>query len=506
MDISKEHPDLFRLTPLYKMIDDVLRGEEYIKGLKQAYLPYTSGMLSIKQLIASHKTEVTPDELSSLYQDYLERAQFPSWTEEAVLIMAGLITQIVPTPKLPKEIEYLIENATSDGFSLTELFQRLCYLSLRYGKCTLVADIDATGKAYFSVYDAHSEYNWNYGLVNGRKDLNMCAFKEKILEDPSDLFSHQTIIQRRAYIIQNGQAVVRESTDSADSTEVAPYLGQATRPLTYLPIVRISAIDGIVESSAPPLLPICRSSLKAYVLSADLNSGLHRSCHPQLYVTGVSSSPVRDNIQNSARGDKAPQKSNQLGYTGAGTVWTLPQGSTAGYVEPRGTGLQRVSEEITKQRTTALEAGAKVMNIGVESGDARKARQNDQYASLFSIVKGVAKAIEQCCRYAYDMVSVTENKEVETSIQFEIPSDFGVTAIDATMAAHLMSAAERGAISFETYWRYVATGKLPERTYDQEREVASKEDIELKPIAGMVQVATGKDQTPKASKAPENPS
>jgi hypothetical protein len=28
------------------------------------------------------------------------------------------------------------------------------------------------------------------------------------------------------------------------------------------------------------------------------------------------------------------------------------------------------------------------------------------------------------------------------------------------------------------------------------------EDIELKPIAGMVQVATGKDTTPKAAKAP----
>jgi hypothetical protein len=512
MDISLEHPDLYKLAPLYKMIDDVLRGEEYIKRARHTYLPYTSGMVSMREMILSKESNISMTAVGTLYEDYLDRAQFPSWTEETMLVMAGLITQVVPTVNLPEDIKYILEDATSDGFSLTELFQRACYQCVRYNKVTLVTDIDKNGKAYISMYDAYSEYNWAEDSVNGRKDLVMCAFKEHVKAPNTSVFSHQTVLQRRAYILQDSEKgpvphVYQSQSNSTESELVSSYLGMQSRPINYLPIVRISAINSLSGESTPPLLPIARCSLKAYVLSADLYSSMHRSCHPQLYVTGVESSPIKQSYANSQTGTNNLPKNKQLGYTGAGTVWTLPLNSTAGYIEAQGTGIDKVSKDIDKQRTTALQAGAKVMDIGVESGDARNARQNDQYATLFSIIKNCAKGIEQAIRYAFDMTSASEDKKTELSIQFEVPSDFGRDTIDATLAAHLLSAAERGAISFETYYTYVTTGKAPERSYDQEQEVAKGENITLKPITGMVQVATGKDNTlPKDAKAPANPS
>lgn len=512
MDISKEHPELGKLSPLYKMIDDVLRGEEFIKKTRILYLPYTSGMVSMKEMVLAKESNINMSAIGTLYEDYLARAQFPSWTEETLLVMAGLITQVVPTVNLPDELKYILEDATSDGYSLTELFQRACYQCVRYNKVTLVSDIDSKGKAYISLYDAYSEYNWAEGAVNGRKDLIMCAFKERVKAPDTSVFDHETVLQRRAYILEDTEKgwlprVYQSDATSTESTKVSDYLGMSSRPISYLPIVRISAINSVSGDNTPPLLPIARCSLKAYVLSADLYSAMHRSCHPQLYVTGVESSPIKQSYANSQTGANNLPRNKQLGYTGAGTVWTLPLNSTAGYIEAQGNGIDKVSKDIDKQRTTALQAGAKVLDIGVESGDARNARQNDQYATLFSIIKNCAKGIEQALRYAFDMTSATENKDTELSIQFEVPSDFGRDSIDATLAAHLLSAAERGAISFETYYTYVTTGKAPERSYDQEQEVMGGEDIQLKPIAGMVQVATGKDNTlPKNAKAPANPS
>lgn len=480
MNITATHPEYNRSVRLYRIIDDVLLGEEHIKSLGVRYLPMTCGMKALQSSLHDGSMNVTEDNIRTLYADLLERSQFPSWSEDALLVMVGLVAQLQPIIALPPNLKYLEETATSDGFSLTELFQRVCYHLIRYSKCTLVADIDDFKKGYISLYDAYAEYNWSIASVGGRTDLEMVAFKEMVKSNPDDKFDHTLEENYRAYIIQDdkAQVILKNNSSTSDSgyTVFADHLGMPDRPLKYLPVVRLSAINNISEISNPPLLPLVRATLKAYSLSADLYSALHRCCHPQMYVTGVSSSPLDTN-----------KKQGSLNYTGAGTLWTLPLNSVVGYAEPTGTGMAKVADEITKQKSSALEAGAKVMDIGVESGDAREARQNDQYATLYSIIKNAAKAIEQVIRYIFDMTNPTEDKETELSIRFEIPSDFGRHKIESTVAAHLMSAAERGAVSFDTYWMYLTTGKMPERTLAEEINKMSSETIKLKPITGMVQ-------------------
>mgnify|MGYP000899674822 CR=1 FL=1 len=488
MDISAKHKDTTQLLAFYKFIDAVLAGEESIKAAKTAFLPMTAGMKTLKSQIANNDVNATDDDVASLYEDLVARAQFPSWVEEAVVIMVGLIARVTPVISLPERLQYLQENSTNDGFSIVELFQRVCYHLLRYGKVSLVADVDADGKGYIALYEAGNEYNWLHSTTNGRKDLTMVAFLESELNDPTNPFSTESTIVRRAYILRDRNAEVWVSKgEEKEATLYSSYLGMPNRPLTYLPVVRLSAINNISESSNPPLLPLCRAAIKSYQLSADLFSALHRSCHPQLYVTGVASSPLSNQSNPNSDGNRL--KNKQLNYTGAGTVWTLPLNSVVNYAEPQGTGMSRVSEEMAKQKSAALEAGAKVMDIGVESGEAREARQNDQYATLYSIVQNAAKGVEQVLRYLFDMTSPIENKTEETSIRFEVPVDFGRHTVDGTLAAHLLTAAERGAISFDTYWTYLTTGKLPERTLLEEITKASSENIKLKPITGMVQTS-----------------
>lgn len=62
-------------------------------------------------------------------------------------------------------------------------------------------------------------------------------------------------------------------------------------------------------------------------------------------------------------------------------------------------------------KNAALEAGAKVIDTNSqESGEARRARQDDQQASLHSIVTCAAAAIEQAIKYAAQWLKLDPSK------------------------------------------------------------------------------------------------
>jgi hypothetical protein len=117
------------------------------------------------------------------------------------------------------------------------------------------------------------------------------------------------------------------------------------------------------------------------------------------------------------------------------------------------------------QKNAALEAGAKVMDVtGTESGEARKTRQNDQHATLHSIVMAAAEALEQGIRYAAEWKGFDPKQVV-----FTVKPEFIVPGVDAQVATQLLQAALAGVISHESYWLYLTTGKLPDRAYADEQ-------------------------------------
>ncbi|WP_122780029.1 DUF4055 domain-containing protein, partial [Pseudomonas viridiflava] len=90
--------------------------------------------------------------------------------------------------------------------------------------------------------------------------------------------------------------------------------------------------------------------------------------HPQPWVSGLD--------------DKV-----ELSVTGPSAAWDLGPTGKADYLEFKGTGIEANRKAMDDQKNAALEAGAKVMDVdGTESGEARKTRQNDQHATLHSIV------------------------------------------------------------------------------------------------------------------------
>ncbi|MBD0149522.1 DUF4055 domain-containing protein, partial [Acinetobacter baumannii] len=164
--------------------------------------------------------------------------------------------------------------------------------------------------------------------------------------------------------------------------------------LSFTPFVFCGATSNSPDVGTIPLLTMAKAALKYYQLSADYYQSLHHTAHPQPWISGLDDDDDDD-----------------ISVTGVMAVWSLPQNSQCGYLEISGNGIELTKKEMDAQKNSALEAGAKVVDTNTqESGEARRARQDDQQASLHSIVMCAAAAIEQAIKYAAQWLKLDSTK------------------------------------------------------------------------------------------------
>lgn len=438
MSVTTCHPQYTQHAREWQIMRDAL--DDLVKWRGAVYLPMTDGM--------QHLSDQNKALADAIYKSYKDRAIYPLWVKDAIRSMMGLVSRVNLTIELPSRIEYMRENATSDGFGLEQLFMRTVRELLITGRRPLMTDIDGEGRAYVALYDAESAINWKTTDQEGRQDLSLVVFAES--RDTSvDEFDHDYDLVYRVLRIVDGRllvSVVDDTNTPIDEGEVEPSDGRGQR-LGYIPVVFCGSTDNSPNVDEVPLLTMAKSAIKYYQLSADYYESLHKTAHPQAWA--------------------ATEADVKFETTGPATIWHLgsPNGSV-GYLEITGTGIEATAKAMDEQRNAALEAGARVMDAGgTESGEARKARQNDQTATLSSIVTTAASAIQQSLEYAAEMIGADPGE-----VSFQVDPDFALNVLDAQMLTSLQNAALAGLISSATYWTYVSTGKIPERTWDEEVE------------------------------------
>lgn len=439
MPVTTTHPDYDRHLPEWRAIDAALAGEAAIKA-DAKNLPKPSGMAAAEKL--------DPDN-AYLYKGYTERAQYEHWVRDSLRVMMGLVSRLAPEIELPDGMMDMVENATDDGFSLRQLFMRVVRQSISYGRVPLLTNVDDAGNPYISAYQAQSAINWKLGDQDGRNDLILAVMREARSKD-EDEFSHDTVTVYRVFVMRDGVCFTRVEDEDGKPIEAERHLGTSdsggriVRSLEYVPIVYCGSTDNSPEVDEVPLLSMARAAIKSYQLSADYFSALHYTSHPQPWVSGLD-------------GNK------EITVTGPSAAWDLGENGSCGYLEFTGAGIEAVRQAMIDQKNAALEAGAKVMDVGVESGEARKARQNDQHATLHSIVVTAAEAIEQCLRYAAEWTGRDPEK-----VKFTVDPTFVLPEIDPQVAQQIQQAVLSGGVSWESYWFYITTGRLPEHAYSEE--------------------------------------
>ncbi|MCG6036922.1 DUF4055 domain-containing protein [Acinetobacter baumannii] len=435
MAVTDKHPQYIAAQKSWQIMRDAVAGEEQIKQEQTKYLAKSAGMI---------EAEKQGDKTGEIYKAYLSRAQYPLWVQDSLRTMIGLVSKLEANIVIESSLlKGLIDNATNDGFGLKQLFIRICFALLVDGRCGLLVDVDANGVPYFALYDALSIINWKENSIGGRKDLKLLVLEEQF-DNSEDEFGHDTKTVHRVLAMHEGALTVR-LFDGSTQEDKTPDLGG--NQLSFTPFVFCGATDNSPNVGTIPLLTMAKAALKSYQLSADYFQSLHHTAHPQPWINGI------DNDDDS-----------DISVTGVMAVWSLPGESQCGYLEISGNGIELTKSEMDAQKNAALEAGAKVVDTNTqESGEARRARQDDQQASLHSIVMCAAAAIEQSIKYAAQWLKLDSSKYA-----FTVEPEFIVQQYDINLAKQLYEGAIAGKNSFQTYWEYIATGKLPVHDYKEE--------------------------------------
>lgn len=446
MSVTTLHPDYEKHLPEWEMMEQAVGGEIAIKA-DARNLPKPSGMVEAERKNPGG---------THLYTAYRTRAKYQHWVSDGVRAMMGLVSRQLPTIVLPAKIAHMQGEATADGYSLRQLFLRTVAHVLVKGRLLLLVDVDDAGKPFIALYSAEATINWQARKVRGRDDLALLVLAEQRRKDSADEYSHDSDTVYRVLDLQEGKLRVRvlDQAGQALEEERYPQLPHTQKVLDYLPAVFCGSTDNAPDVDEVPLLTMAKAALADYQLSADYFTALHQTSHPQPWVAGL-----QDDVE--------------LSVTGPSAAWDLGPNGSCGYLEFQGAGIDAVRQAMTDQKNSALEAGARVMDMGgVESGEARKTRQSDQHATLHGIVVTAAEAIEQALRYAAERVGVVN---VEKEVIFTVVPEFRPAEVDPQVLTQLQAAVVAGGVSWATYWDYLTTAKLPERDYGEERELIEGE-------------------------------
>lgn len=434
MSVTTKHPDYVKMLPKWQLMQDVL--EEQVKEKKEAYLPKTAGQKAVG--------------IQEIYDAYLHRADFQSFTADSLRSMIGLVSRLETNIDLPDKLKELENNATNDGFGLKDLFNRTVENSLGYARQGLLVDVDHDGKPYIAFYDTFSIINWKSTNNNGRKDLTLVVLAEPWLKDTNDEFSHDTeTVYRVLDLDERGKYRVRIFNEDGSLREEKE---DVLNNIDYIPFVFIGSTDTSPNIDPIPLWTMAKCAVKSYQISADYYHDLHLTCHPQAWVSGLSEN---ENIE----------------YSGSNMIWKIPTGGDCGYLEISGSGIEKNRQAMIDLKGAALESGARVIDIGVESGDAREARQNDQYATLHSVVRVAVAGINQAIKFMTNLLNIKESESA-----FAATIDFKAAGIEPNVLTSLLSAAMSDKISTQTYWDYLRTGKMPNHDYMEELKLIEEQE------------------------------
>lgn len=459
MSYNTTHPDYDKQNRLWKFMTDSLDGSK-IKDSKLTYLPRTNGQAEIEAVIrrasrSGQECDYQQSDVEELYSAYLMRAKYPLWVKDQLRTMMGLVSNLPYDLNIPDVLKHIEDNATQEGLTLRQLFQRIVHDLLIYGRTVLAPDIDADGKIFFRHYSAQNFINWKTQNIKGRQDLNLAVFAE-IKDKPLNPFVHTFTTVYRVFTLDETGCFQQVYQDGASIED--RYLGFQGKPIQYLPIVIAGSTQNSLQIDELPLRQVAECALTYYQKSADVNQALHEGCTFQKVIMGLD-------------------VDQDISYTGGGTIWVLPDKKVcdAKILEPTFQNLQVAIDEMNKQKEFASESGAKVIDLGVESGEARLARQRDQHATLRSIVLNAADAIQQALRYGFDLAMYNSDTAQHKKITFHVETEFGDSGIDVGLLNALKDAATMEKMSWDSVWSYVQDGVIPKRSYQDEQNLIESE-------------------------------
>lgn len=416
MGVDSKHPQYLERVEEWQRCRDACSGEDAVKAAGDLYLPRLGGQDSAK------------------YEAYKKRAMYYEAVGRTVDGFTGAISRKPPKVEVPASINALVDDASSDGVSLSELMKRLCKETILLARSGLLVDFDDKSKfrPYITLYTAESITNW-------WKDCVICH--ETVYEaDQNDRFKQVPIEQYRELSLVDGVYTVtvwrKKLSENGANIEWAVHTqAQPTargRTLDQIPFFWLTPLGKTNTIERPPLLGMVNISMSHYRSSADLEHGRHFSGLPTLYV-------ISDTIKEG--------ETFEVGSTSA--IVVRDSNAKVGYAEVEGN-FASLEHALDHKEMQMAALGAAVFQAaqrkGVEAAETARIRISGENSLLMGTVEAIEESLGAALKCAARWAGSSDS-----GVKVTLNKDFISSYMEPQTLQGLVAAYQSGAYGLDSF-------------------------------------------------------
>ena len=405
------------------LIEDLIEGTSKIRGKSRIYL----------------KQE--PREEDESYDVRLSRSVVPPYLVRMERMLAGMLTRKpVRLSDVPETIEEQLFNVDLEGNNLTNFVYNISRLCIRYGHVGVLVDAPADGgRPYWIPYTPRDIIGWRTEVKNNQRSLTQLRLTERVVR-PKGMYGEETVEQIR--VLEPNSFKLFQRNNDGDFKQVE----EGTTSLDFIPFsVAYSNKVGIYESR-PPLEDIAELNLKSYQIQSDYDNQLHISAVPMLAFFGF------------------PAAAEEVS-AGPSEALSLPEGSSAAYIEPTGNSFTAQKERIEKLEYQINELGLAAIlgqKMSAETAQSKRIQRSQGDSTMMVLSQQIQDLLDNCLKFhaAFLKQSISGTSFVNRDF---VDSSLEPQGVDALLKIHA-----QGVIDQEELLKKLVEGEVLSEDFDIE--------------------------------------
>ncbi|WP_122663513.1 DUF4055 domain-containing protein [Pseudomonas viridiflava] len=457
-DVTYTRPEYDAAQSRWRLVRDVCKGSETVKGRGDVYLPKPNEHDTSKENIARYKS-------------YKQRAVFYNATGRTKNSLVGAVFRTWPTLTAPGALDYVSKDVDGQGVSIYQQSQSVIGHLLEVGRHGLLVDYAAVkagsvskadeqaGRARASIasYPAESIRNWKTRKVGGQHLLSLVVLQESVDIDTNDGFGSEKVVQYRVLRLDDSGVYTQEvwqEGSSATEMIIPPFtpLDGAGQPWKVIPFQFLGSENNDTSIDDSPLYDMAVLNIGHYCNSADYEDSVWFSGQPQFWIAGLDEA-WRDHLEENGI------------YVGSRAPLTLPANGSCGFAQPEPNTL--VKEAMDAKKDDMVSLGARLIERGSAVKTATQADNDSaaEHSVLSLIVSNVSEAYCQCLIWMTAFIGVAGEPV------YKLNQDFSQVSLDANIMAQLFNAVQGGRLPDSDFWQYLRDRGVidPEKTDDEIR-------------------------------------
>lgn len=313
------------------------------------------------------------------------------------------------------------------------------------GPVTLKDQQQIGARPLWSVVTADKVIGWRSESINGQMQLTQVRIRE-CSNEPVGPYGEEEV--HRVRVLEPGRFEVWRRYFDDHGKEEWRLEDEGNTSLSYIPLVPVYINRAGFCEGKPPLATLAELNKEHWVSSSEQRYALTFSRFAMLFVAGAET---------------------EGGFTpviGPNKSICLPQGGTAGFIEPGGTGIAAGQADLEAIEKRMGKAGmeVRVEDAGQVTATAAAIDSHETNAALRAVAQGLEDALETALQISADYLNLGSAGDVEVYKDFAAPAPEGG-------ALELTSLRNSGVLSLPTLWHELKRRRVLSDEFDLDTEL-----------------------------------